>query len=224
MKNRVLLIGGFRKAMALAESLTQRGYAVTVINKSYSDCKRLAENDALQVIQGDGSRTYVLEDALAYENDIAIALTKRDEDNLVICQLCKKVLGVKKTVALVNDPKKTDFFYNMGIDSVVCASNMITSILEQEALLEDMATILQLGEGRICISEVRIAEKDPSVGKRIWELDLPQEVIIGCILRGDHHRVPKGDTQILAGDVIVLISSKESQIEAIRVMTRGERT
>lgn len=42
---------------------------------------------------------------------------------------------------------------------------------------------------------------------KIWELDLPKEVIIGCILRGESGMVPRGDTRLLAGDILVLIST-----------------
>ncbi|QUH28153.1 potassium channel family protein [Vallitalea guaymasensis] len=219
MKNKVLLIGGFHKATALANSLINRGYSVTIINENYADCMSLAENNQLKVIHGDGSKPYVLDDAEAYENEIAIALTQHDEDNLVICQLCKKKFGIKKTVSLVNDPKKTDFFHKMGIDSVVCAINTITGIIEQQAFMDEMATVLPIGQGNISIAEVPILQSAPSVGKKIWEIDLPKEVIIGCILRGESSMVPRGDTRLLSGDILVLISSKENHISAIRELT-----
>ncbi|OYP07085.1 trk system potassium uptake protein TrkA [Lachnotalea glycerini] len=219
MKNKVLLVGGFHKATALANSLIHRGYLVTIINENYSDCMSLAENNKLKVIHGDGSKPYVLDDAEAYDNEIAIALTQHDEDNLVICQLCKKKFGIKKTVSLVNDPKKTDFFHNMGIDSVVCAINTITGIIEQQAFMDEMATVLPIGQGNLSIAEVPISQSAPSVDKKIWEIDLPKEVIIGCILRGENSMVPRGDTRLLAGDILVLISSKENQISAIRELT-----
>lgn len=219
MKNKVLLVGGFHKTSALANSLINRGYAVTIINENYIDCMSLAENSQVKVIYGDGSKPYVLDDAEAYENDIAIALTQHDEENLVICQLCKKKFGIRKTVSLVNDPKMTEFFYNMGIDSVVCAINTITGIIEQQAFLDEIATVLPLGQGNISIAELPIPQFAPSVGKKIWEINLPKEVIIGCILRGENSMIPRGDTRLLAGDILVLISSKENQISAINELT-----
>lgn len=219
MKNNVLLVGGFHEATSLANSLINRGYSVTIINENYSDCMSLAENNQLKVIHGDGSKPYVLDDAEAYVNQIAIALTQHDEDNLVICQLCKKKFNIKKTVSLVNDPQKADFFHKMGIDSVVCAINTITGIIEQLAFMDEMTTVLPIGQGNISIVEVTISQSAPSVGKKIWEIDLPEEVIIGCILRGESSMVPRGDTRLLTGDILVLISSKENQIPAIRELT-----
>lgn len=219
MKKKVLLIGGFHKANALASSLLKKGYEVTSINDNYKDCMVLAENNDIKVICGDGTKPYVLEDAEASYNDIAIALTQHDDDNLVICELCKKKYHIKKTVALVNDPKKTEFFYKMGIDSVVCAINAITSIIEQQAFMEEITTLIPIGEGNISIAEVPIPLTSPVVEKKIWEISLPKEVIIGCILRGEHSMIPRGDTRLLAGDILVLISSKENQIAAIKELT-----
>lgn len=219
MKTRVLLVGGRSKAKSLATSLIRKGYQVTVINDTYEDCMKLAEIDKLTVINGDGTRPFVLEDASAGDADIAIALTSRDEDNLVICELCKKRFHVKKTVALLTDPKKTDFFYRMGIDSVVCAITAITGIIEQQAFVDKIATLVPIGEGRVSIAEVPIPGTAPAVGKKLWEINLPKQVIIGCILRGDTTMVPRGDTRILAGDMLVLISSDKQEMAAIKELT-----
>ena len=63
MKGNVLLVGGRSKAKSLAQSLLKKGYRVTVINKDLLDCEKLAENEKLTVIHGDGTKPYVLEDA-----------------------------------------------------------------------------------------------------------------------------------------------------------------
>jgi trk system potassium uptake protein TrkA len=222
MKKRALLIGGFHKARSLADSLLRKGYHVTVINNDYQDCLILAENASLTVINGDGSKPFVLEDADAQDADIAIALTQRDDDNLVICELCKKKFHVKRTVSLVNDPRKTEFFYKMGVDSVVCAVSAITNIIEQQAFLDGIATLIPIGEGRISIAEVPIPAAAPAAGKKLWEIELPQEVIIGCVLRGEKSLIPRGDTRILAGDMLILISSDKQEMNAIKKLAGRE--
>lgn len=145
MKKQVLLIGGRSKAKSLAASLIGRGYGVTAVNDIYEDCLMLAQIDKLTVIHGDGTKPFVLEDANAKDADIAIALTAKDEDNLVICELCKKRFHIAKTVALVSDPKKTEMFYKMGIDRVVCAISVVTSIIEQQAFIEKITNIIPIG-------------------------------------------------------------------------------
>ena len=219
MKKHVLLIGGFNKTRSLAVSLIKKGYRVSAINDDMAHCKVLAEVENLTVFHGDGSQPFVLESAGAHNADIAIALTKRDDDNFVICELCKKKFNVGKTVALISDPKKTEFFYHMGIDSVVCAISAIAGIIEHHAFLDEMTTLLPVSDGRIRIGEVPIPQNAPAVGKKLRELSLPKDVIIGCVLRGDKSMVPRGDTRILAGDVVVLISTDEHESAAVRELT-----
>ncbi len=219
MKKRVVLIGGHNKARSLAMSLGEQGYEVTAINKDRSHCRALAKIPHVEVFYGDGTKPYVLKNASVYDFDIAIALSGRDDDNLIICELCKKEYNVKKTVALIGDPDKTNFFHLMGVDSVVCEIAMITSIIERQAFLDEIAMLVPIGDGRIKISQVAIPADAPVAGRRLMDISLPKNVLIGCIMRGDTGMIPRGDSKILAGDVVVVISSDEHESLATNVLT-----
>ena len=219
MKKRILIIGGFLRAESLAKSLSKKGYVVTVINKDSHDAHLLAEMEGITVMLGDGSKPFVLENAGAENADIAIVLTPNDVDNLVICQLCKKKFHVRKTVTLVTNPQKIDFFYRMGIDSVVCDLSTITGIVEQQAFLDEFTTLLPLGNGDLRISELRLPDNSPVIGKSLMEIQLTKEVIIATILRQDKHIVPHGDTVLLAQDILILIASSKKEAEAVKVLT-----
>ena len=219
MKKNVLLIGGRSKAKALSSSLVKRGFNVTVVNQEYNDCMMLAENEEIRVVCGDGTKPFILDEVGAYNFDIVICLCPKDDDNLVACELCKKQFNVIKTVALLSDPRKTDFFKQMGVDSCVCAISTITNIIEQQASIDEMANIIPIGEGQVQIVEVQIPEASPINGKKLWEITLPKEVIIGCILREDATIIPRGETRILSGDTLVIIAGNGQQFEAIKVLT-----
>lgn len=218
-QKKILIIGGFRKARSLAHSLLMKGYDVTVINKDYEDCEKLAEVSKLNVIYGDGNKRFILEEAGAADCQIAVALTASDEVNLVICEMCKQFFHVKKTVALLNDPSKTHFFYQMGIDRVVCALNMITNIMEEQAIMDEMTKMIPMNEDRIHVMEVTIPKDAKVSGKKLWELNLSKEIIIGCILRGDESLIPRGDTRIKEGDVLLVITSDASKLNQIKDLT-----
>ena len=220
VQKNILIVGGFHKARSLSNSLLKKGYHVTVVNKNYEDCEKLAEVNRLNVIYGDGSKKFILEDANAGNCQVAIALTDSDEINLVICEMCKQFFHVKKTVALLNDPSKTNFFYQMGIDRVVCALNMITNIMEEQAVMDEMTRMIPVDEGRIQIMEIPIPENSAVAGKKLWELNLPKEIIIGCILRGDQSLIPRGATRITKGDVLLIITSDKSKLEQIKELTK----
>lgn len=219
MKINILLIGGFNKARSLGESLLQKGYRVTVINMDKKDCKKLAEIQNMNVIWGNGGKAFILEDANITNMDIVIAMTPKDEDNYVISQFCKRKYNVKKVVALVSDPRKSDFFYKMGVDRVVCAMNAITNIIEEQALMDRLTTMMPVTNGRICILEIPILASADVNGKKLSEINLPEGVIVGCIVHGDESFVPSGETRLSFGDIIVLISKKDELENAVQILT-----
>lgn len=218
-KCQILLIGGRNKAKSLAVSLLSQGYKVIAVNDSLEECSQLAEVKNLSVYHGDGTKLYVLDEAGAADCKIAIALTNRDETNLVTCQMCKRYFGVEKTVSLVSDPQKTEFFHQMGVDSVVCAISAVTSIIQQQAFIDDMVSIIPVGMGRVQIMEVQIPATSPVAEKKLWEIDLPKEVVVGCILRRDEAIIPRGDTRVSAGDILVIIAGNGQELAAVKMLT-----
>ena len=219
MKARVVLIEGYDETRFLSKSLIDRGYHVTAINENMQNCESLAEIDKLQVFHGDGSKPFVLDDAGIYNADIVVAMSNHDDVNLVICELCKKKFNVKKTIAIVSDPKKTEFFLAMGVDSVVCAITAISNIIEQHVLLNDISTVMPIGEGKIQVVQINIPPTAPVIDKCLWEIELPEEVIVGCVLRGKQSLVPRGNTRILANDNLILIVSNDYKEAAVHELT-----
>ncbi len=218
----ILLVGGRTKAKSLATSLLEQGFKVTIVNKDARDCAVLAEETGFNVFHGDGTKPFVLEDVGASQMDMVIALTSKDEDNLVICELCKKRFQVPKTVALVIDPQKMEFFRAMGIDSTVCAVTTITNVIEQQALVEEITGAVSVGNGRIRIVELSIKEGDYALHKQVRDLGLPSEVILGTILRGAGTVIPHGDTKILLHDQLVILTTAKQEAKAIAVLKGGK--
>ncbi len=107
----------------------------------------------------------------------------------------------------------------MGVNSVVCAVSAVTGIIQQEAFIDEMTNIIPFGKGRVQIIEVRIQEEAPAAGKKLWEISLPKEGIVGCILRGDTTIIPKGNTRILAGDTLVVITGNGEELNMVRALT-----
>ncbi|MGM9940615.1 MAG: potassium channel family protein [Bulleidia sp.] len=218
-QKKILIAGGFHEAQSLARSLLEKGYEVTVINRNQADCEKLAEIERLNVIYGDAGKKFILEDADAGSCRVAIALSGSDETNLIICEMCREFFHVEKTVCLLSDPSKTEFFYQMGVDRVVCALNMIAGIMEENALKDEMMNMIPIEEGRIHIAEAPVLHGSSLIGRKLWELNLPKGIIIGCILRGDQNLIPRGDTGVREGDILLMITSDRQKLEQVRELT-----
>ncbi|MCE5196306.1 MAG: NAD-binding protein [Negativicutes bacterium] len=216
---RAFLIGGLRKAQFLAHFLLGKGYSVTAVNLSYQDCLKLTEIDHLLVVNGDGTKPCILQQANVADADLAIALTPKDEDNLVICELCKRVFHVKNTAAIVHDQNQISFFTKTGIDSVICSDGAVTDRIIQQVAINDSATLIPVIDGRINLVKVNVLPDSPITGKRLWEISLPKEVMISCILRAEENFIPRGDARILAGDILLLIASADQEAEIIKILT-----
>lgn len=213
----MLLIGGYQRARALVESFKNKGYKITIINDNQSQCRELAELKGVSVIYGDGARPYVLSDANALGVDIAIALSHCDEDNLVICELCKKKFAVKKTIALLSDPQKAAFFSQMGVDSIVSSAAIVSKVVGQHAFVDEMNSLVEIGGANIL--NIPIIDTSPANGKTLFELKMPKDSLVGCIIRQQETLIPKGDTMILSGDTLIVLSLKSSEEEAINILT-----
>lgn len=216
---KILLVGGLKKARALAKALLKKDFEVTIINKIKNDCISLADMEEVSVIYGDGSRPFVLEDANAYEMGMVVALTKRDEDNLVICEICKKKYNVPKTVCLLSDPKKLDFFHKMGVDSVVCELSIITSILEQQVQVDAITNSMPIDDSNVSMLEITVPLEAPIAGKYLSEFDRPCDCIVGCIVRKGESILPSSDTQIHSGDRLIVMCYEKDRIEVAIALT-----
>ena len=219
MKKRALVIGEMPNIIFATHLLVDRGYQVAVIGRNRKEASETAEMTNVPVLYGDELSSQILTKSKMQGADIALVMLPKDEDNFVVSLLCKRFLKIKKIITVLKDNHKMKDFYQAGIDSVVCENASIASMLDQQEFLDGMATLVPISGGRVNVMEVPIYESAPIVGKKLWEIELPGEVIVGCILRKEHSIVPRGDTRILAGDILILIASDQQEVAAVRKIT-----
>ncbi len=219
MKKRALVIGEMPNIIFATHLLVDRGYQVAVIGRNRKEASETAEMTNVPVLYGDELSSQILTKSKMQGADIALVMLPKDEDNFVVSLLCKRFLKIKKIITVLKNNHKMKDFYQAGIDSVVCENASIASMLDQQEFLDGMATLVPISGGRVNVMEVPIYESAPIVGKKLWEIELPGEVIVGCILRKEHSIVPRGDTRILAGDILILIASDQQEVAAVRKIT-----
>ena len=82
-----------------------------------------------------------------------------------------------------------------------------------------MTEIVSVDDNRVNIMEIKVKDNMPINKKKLYELSLPENSIIGYILRNNQGIVPRGDTIILEGDKLIVICSKNNQEAIIKEMT-----
>lgn len=219
---RIIIIGGSKTVYFLARQFVGHSDHVTIINRDLARCKELSQQTKATVVFGEGSDVARLEEAGARRADILLALTSHDQDNLIACQIAQRIFGVPRTLALVNDPENEQFFKQMGISIAFSATKVIASIIEQQAHFDDITTLMPLAKGRLNITDVRLDDNSPAVGKTLQELELTEGSLVACIIRDDEVIVPRGGTRLLTEDHLILISQPEHQEQDLAMLCGGD--
>ena len=94
---RVCIVGGGKVGYYLAKTLLEHGHTPVLIEDDPAMCRKVADSLDLTVVCGDGTFAEVQESADVAHCSAMVAVTGRDEDNLIVCQLAKQVFKVKRT-------------------------------------------------------------------------------------------------------------------------------
>ncbi|HPM43499.1 MAG: TrkA family potassium uptake protein [Candidatus Omnitrophica bacterium] len=214
----IVIIGGGRIGLNLAQKLVNDKHAVTIIEKDKVQCDEISQELDALIVQGDGCEPKCLEDAEVGRADVVAAVTADDEDNFIICQLAKEVFGVRRTVARVNNPKNEHIFTELGVDVPINATTIIAKIIEEETSFEDFINLMTFKRGKLALVRVDLSADSPVIDKAVKDVELPKNSVIVSIVRGDSLIVPKGDTVLLKGDDVIALTAIENEQQLLDLL------
>ncbi len=202
----VLIIGGGKVGYYLACALIEHEHTPTIIELSKTSCEELANALDIPILHGDGTKIEHLKTAKIEQMDSFISVTGKDEDNLISCQLAKNVFHVPKTIARVNNPKNSAIMKQLGIDLLINSTDRIVNLLEQEVDISAIKELASLNMGESTIAEIQIPDAYRLNGISLADLRLPHDYIVISVIRNSRTIIPRGDTKILNGDKILVLS------------------
>ena len=145
---------------------TRDQHEVLVIEQSRSRARAVEEELGVKVLVGDADEPEVLLEAGVDRADVFVASTGHDEDNLVACLLAKNEYKVRKVIAAVRNPRNRWLFNrSWGVDVAIDSAEIVTKLIEEEATLADVVTLLDLREGEVTVSSMMINEGHWAAGK-----------------------------------------------------------
>ena len=203
---KVCVIGGGKVGFHLAKTLIANGHSPIIIEEDKHLCEKIANNLDICVVHGDGTSVEILELANIKDYHVAIAVTGMDENNLIACQLAKKIFGVKRTIARVNNPKNTDVMKRLGVDLAVSTTDNIARILGREAETEQIRELMSLDGGTTSLTEVIVPENFPFARVTLADMPVPDDVVLVSIQRNGELIVPRGTTYIDINDTLLVMA------------------
>ncbi|OYY95241.1 MAG: Trk system potassium transport protein TrkA [Hydrogenophilales bacterium 28-61-23] len=213
----IMIAGGGNIGRRLAMSL-QNDYHVKLIDHNKKSASRLAEElQNTLVLAGDATDEALLEQENVSEVDVFCALTNDDEDNIMSSLLAKR-MGAKKVIALINRSAYVDLLQGGEIDIALSPAQATIGPLLTHIRRGHMAVVHSLRRGAAEALEAVVhgdAKSSRLIGKQLDEVDLPEGVSIGAILRGKQVIIAHHDTRIESDDHLILFVPNKRLISKV---------
>ena len=223
----VIIAGGGRIAYYLAKVLEREKIGVKIIEKDRKRCAHLSEelNHSL-VICGDGTDQDLLEMENLSHTGAFVALTDRDEDNLII-SLYASQRGVPKVIAKNNRLKYAGILQKIGVNSVISPKVITaTHILHFVRGLSNsqgnrMLALYQIAEQKADAMEFLVNHTTWHLKVPFKDLPLKSGVLIAVIVRNGTFIIPKGNSWLEQNDTIIVISREHTIYDLNDIFVAG---
>lgn len=216
----VVIFGGTSVGSMVAELLEKRGIRPRLIEADPEVARSAAERlPGTTVMQHDVTDLEFMKQEDVGGADLVVAALDSDEANLLVSLLAGS-LGAVRTIAIVEDQAYVDTFETVGVDVAVNPREVTAEEVTRftrERRAENVA-IIQSDQAEVV--EILIKEGSVLAGRRIADAaaDLPDDVVIGALTRGEESLLPRGDTVVEVGDHIVVFVASDHIDEAITAL------
>ncbi len=209
---RVVVIGGGNIGFYVAREIEQRqsNARVKVIESDRTRAVAIADELRRTVIlHGNALDEEILREADTAEADTVVALTNSDETNVLACVMGQR-LGAARSLCLINKKGYPDLTRQLGISAYLNPRQITVSKILHHVRRGRIRGVHSLQNGQAEIIEAEALETSPLVGKPLRDLDILDGVRLGAIYRNGKVLIPRGDTQVLPHDRVVMCAVAES--------------
>ncbi len=211
-QNRIILIGGGNVGLRIAKSLedSENRVRAKIIEKNIVTAELAASSlERTIVLHGDGLDSGLLEEANVAKTDTILAVTDDDKTNMLAAVRAKS-RGCKKAIALINDPTMSPLMEPLGIDAYINPRSTTVSSILRHIRHGKVKNVYSIGDAEAEVIEAQVMSTSPIAGSRIGEIDFPEGVIVGGILKNGEMVKPSSQSKIEDGDIIaVFVLSKD---------------
>jgi len=219
-QERVVIIGGGNVGLAVAKALEARTkrVRVKVIEKDRQVAERAADTlERTIVLYGDGLNMDLLNEANIDRADAVLAVTDDDKTNL-LAGVRAKAAGAKMAICLINDPTLTSLMGPLDIDAYINPRTTTVSSILRHIRHGRVRGVYSIGDAEAEIIEAQVLSTSPIAGKAVRDIDFPEGVLVGAVLKDGNVIRPDGHTRIEEGDVITIFSMAADVPEVERLL------
>ena len=209
---RVFLVGGGKISMYLAKILEGTNIRLKIVEQNEARCRQISEQfPRAMVICGDGTDQELLDSENLTGYDAFVALTDRDEDNLII-SLYAIQQGMRKVITKCNRQNYAGIVRSLGLDSVI-SPKFVTAyhILHRARGMSNsqgsvMNSLHRIADGGAEAMEFTVGPSTHHLGVPLKDLRLKPGVLLAVIVRGQQIIIPEGSTCLMEDDSVIIIA------------------
>jgi trk system potassium uptake protein TrkA len=205
-QERIVIIGGGSVGLAVARALEQRTDRVRakIIERNRGQAEQAA--DALErtiVLNGDGMDIDILSEANIDRADAVLAVTDDDKTNILAAVRAKQA-GCAMAISLINDPTLVPLMGALDIDAYINPRATTVSSILRHIRHGKVRAIYSIGDAEAEVIEAQVLGTSPIAGRLVRDIEFPEGVLVGSLMKGERVVKPTGDTKVEEGDVILL--------------------
>ena len=212
-----IIVGAGKVGFNITGTLCREGHEVTVIDISRHRLENMTEYFDINTVEGNAARIPILNAAEVQDTELFIAVTDKDELNMIACFIAKS-MGAARTVARVRDPDYSSLnnmerLKALGIDMLINPEQVIALAISNLINFPEANYVGYYGDGKVMLLELTLAADYPHPGITLAELDFPAPCIIVGLERGKHFFIPRGEAALNPGDSILLLTKTGDMAE-----------
>lgn len=224
-----LIIGGGRITHYLVDIIDKLGVTSKIIEFDMQKCVELNETlpEAI-VINGDGTDHELLLSENLQEADAFIALTGRDEEN-IITSLFAMNNDVKNVITKITRFNYNQIAKNVGIDTIISPKTITANkILKYIRFLKDkkkccIENIYKIFDEQAEAIEFLVRDDVKFLNNKLKDVNIKDDIIIATIVRNDKIIIPSGDDKIERGDRVIIITKREKLSDINDIVAGGHK-
>jgi len=217
---KIVVIGCGTIGKTIISHVSKEGHDVIIIDDCKEEVEELIERYDVLGVVGNGASLDIQEEAKVKSADMVVAVTSKDEVNILACMVAKK-LGAKSTIARVRNPEymhqaiimKEELGLSMIVNPEQETADEITNMISLPSLLK----VEHFAKGRVMLIELLADEDSPLVGETLISLakKLSTKILICAVERGDEVIIPTGNFKIEKGDRINVTTDSEYIVDLL---------
>ena len=216
--DRFIIVGGGNIGLNVAKKLEQNKQNKVHCKLLELDRKKAEyAADSLErtvILHGDGLNLNLLEEANVSQANALLSLTDDDKTNLLTCTRAKNS-GCNFVLSLINDSSLNSLLKPMGIDAYINPRSTTVSSILRHVRHGRIRAVYTIGNAEAELIEAQVLGTSSLAGKILKDIDWPEGVLVGAIMKGNEINIAKSSTILEEGDIITVFYNSKvvNQVE-----------